>query len=140
VFEARDDGVLVPRDAGDVEAAEWAPRVQMLSWLCHLDLRHFQFMLWDSNDWDPEVGCHLNQLMLISRQAEVTDPLDRVYAYLGLAAPGHDILPDYGPAQTPERVFGQATRAILRMDQALNVLSFAEEGQTAVQLVVPLTK
>ncbi|KAK0611350.1 hypothetical protein B0T14DRAFT_571250 [Immersiella caudata] len=65
--------------------------------------------------------------MLTAGHSEVSDPLDKVYAYLNLTTPGYDIIPDYSPDRTEAKVHVEATCAYIKLYNSLDTLSFAEE-------------
>ena len=125
-------GELVPKDSAVAHMesdllTELTPKLQGLAWLREMDIGPFLFMLEDSEEWGEIQGYTMDKLMLTARHSEVTDPLDKVYAYLGLAMPGYDITPNYSLSQTTANVYVEATCAYLRFHRDLNILSFAEE-------------
>ncbi|KAK4442591.1 heterokaryon incompatibility protein-domain-containing protein [Podospora aff. communis PSN243] len=127
----------VPASYMDVEGLRTlVPLVGGLSWLYEMDLAPFLFMLEQSEDWKEIDGYTIDQLMLTARHSEVTDPLDKIYAYLGLATPGYDITPDYSMTNTEVKVHIEATAAYIKLHKGLDILSFAEErnGDTGPSL------
>ncbi|KAK5989088.1 hypothetical protein PT974_10586 [Cladobotryum mycophilum] len=105
------------------------PVCRGLSWLRELRTDFHDFFLDDRDKWEAEQGLDVQTLMLHARQCQATDPLDNVYAFLGLASDGYsDVVPDYGPDNTLENTYTQiAKAAISKEDFGLNLLSFAEE-------------
>ncbi|KAK3395180.1 heterokaryon incompatibility protein-domain-containing protein [Podospora didyma] len=118
---------LVAKPFSKQDLADLTPLVQGLRWLYEMDIGPLKFILEDSEGWKDSKGYSLENLLLVARHSEVTDPLDRVYAYLGLAHPGYDITPDYGPSQTTAGVYTEATVAYIKRHKGLNILSFAED-------------
>jgi hypothetical protein len=114
-----------------------APLVEELAWLYEMDLSPFLFMLEQSEDWKEIDGYTMDQLMLTARHSEVTDPLDKIYAYLGLAMPGYDITPDYSMASTTLKVQIEATAAYIKLHKGLDILSFAEERTSKMGSQLP---
>lgn len=127
-FELRGEE-LVPKSvntqAPDID--KMIPWAQKLRWLHEIDLAPFTFLLETSENWKETEGYPLNDLMLAARRSVVSDPVDRVYAFLGLALPGYNIIPDYSPSKTTTDLFVEATVAWITLQGALDVLSFAEE-------------
>jgi len=136
-----ENGMYVPKKAGASvttgELNELMPKVQHLTWLTEMDITTFLFILEDSEDWKESQGYTLDRLMLIARGSYVTDPLDKVYAYLGLAIPGYDIDPDYGPHQTVLKLYTRATCAYIERHRGLDILSFAEERSADLGPLLP---
>jgi len=124
-----EDEKLVPKwtrvNAPDIDKmVVWA---NQLKWLHGYDLDPFRFVLEASTEWKGSKGFILHELMLASRRSVVSDPLDKVYAFLGLASSRYDITPNYHPSQTVEDVFVEATAQWIKVHEALDILSFAEE-------------
>ncbi|KAF2679913.1 hypothetical protein K458DRAFT_282360, partial [Lentithecium fluviatile CBS 122367] len=66
-----------------------------------------------------------NQLLSHSRRCGVSDPRDRVYAFVGLVDPMYGIVPDYDAANTAQRVFSETARRIILHEGNLSILSHA---------------
>ncbi|KAK3315971.1 heterokaryon incompatibility protein-domain-containing protein [Apodospora peruviana] len=126
-FDVEPTGGLTPKDRDMYDMTDLVPKVQRLSWLYKMDIGPFKFIFEGSEDWAETRGYTLDRLLPVARYSEVTDPLDKVYAYLGLALPEYDIVPDYGMTQTRADVFTQAACAYIKLHSSLDILSFAEE-------------
>ncbi|KAK1758031.1 heterokaryon incompatibility protein-domain-containing protein [Echria macrotheca] len=130
---------LVPKrnviNAADIEKT--VVRAQKLVWLHGFNLDLFKFVLDASGSWKQEEGLALHELMLAARHSVVSDPLDKVYAFVGLAFPGYDLTPDYSQQQTTSNVFVQAAVAWIRFHVSLDILSFAEEKTPELGPLLP---
>ncbi|CAG9983976.1 unnamed protein product [Clonostachys byssicola] len=68
----------------------------------------------------------LLQLMGHSRNCKASVPLDKVYAFLGLAEPGHGIQVDY--SKTANSVLAEVARAIILKQERLDILEIAMQN------------
>ncbi|CAH0047805.1 unnamed protein product [Clonostachys solani] len=65
----------------------------------------------------------LLQLMGHSRNCKASEPLDKVYAFLGLAEPGHGIQVDY--SKTANSVLTEVACAIILREEGLDIIGIA---------------
>ncbi|RKK76255.1 hypothetical protein BFJ69_g7141 [Fusarium oxysporum] len=64
----------------------------------------------------------IKDLLSHSRSCKSSDDRDRVYAILGLASPGYQILPDYSHYMTAAQVMIMTTKAIIEKEDSLGIL------------------
>jgi hypothetical protein len=57
------------------------------------------------------------------RMCQTSDPRDRVYAFLGLAHPHYNIVPDYSPSNTMDNVLLDVAKKIVCAENTLDLLS-----------------
>jgi hypothetical protein len=57
------------------------------------------------------------------RMCQTSDPRDRFYAFLGLAHPRYNIIPDYSPSNTLDKVILEVAKRIVHAENTLNMLS-----------------
>ncbi|KAF5536611.1 hypothetical protein FMEXI_10210 [Fusarium mexicanum] len=79
----------------------------------------------------------LKDLLLHSRSCKSSDDRDRVYAMLGLASPGYDIVPDYSEDLSAGEVMILTTRAIIEKEDSLEILFRATRFVQSGNLDVP---
>jgi hypothetical protein len=77
------------------------------------------------NSWKTRRPGNLKTLLHHARSCEMTDPRDRVYAFLGLADPGYAIVPDY-TSGNEESVFVQVATQIISYEGKLEILQDSE--------------
>lgn len=73
---------------------------------------------------------HLVKFLAFGSRYEATNPRDRVYALLGLAARGSRLHPNY--TLSKEMVYADATRYVINESQDLTILSIVEDTQNGV--------
>jgi hypothetical protein len=76
-------------------------------------------------------------LLQHSRNCQSSDPRDRVYAFLGLAHHGYDVVPDYNPSNKVERVLIETAKSIIRHDKSLAVLQHVHRGREMLGVKLP---
>ncbi|PMD48216.1 HET-domain-containing protein [Hyaloscypha variabilis F] len=62
-----------------------------------------------------------------SQTCQTSDPRDRVYAFLGLAHPQYNIIPDYSPSNTIEKLTLEVARKVLEAEGTLDFLTYVRE-------------
>src|SRR5690606_8103652 len=65
-------------------------KLQKLRWLYDFNIEPFEFYTERRAGWDRGKKFRLDELMMLGRQTKVTDPLDKVYAFIGLASEGYE--------------------------------------------------
>ncbi|PTB39558.1 hypothetical protein M441DRAFT_28675 [Trichoderma asperellum CBS 433.97] len=103
------------------------PFVNKLAWLHKLDLNAQEFFLDDFGKWQESGGFDLETIMLHARTCKVSDPRDKVYAFLGITSPRYKLLADYGNDTTAADAYIGAAAAHISSHQSLDMLSFADE-------------
>jgi hypothetical protein len=84
-------------------------------------------------EWTTKQALDLKELLEHSRRCSVSDPRDRVFAFVGLADPGYYIVPDY-TADLPA-IFRQTCKRIILHERSLSILLHSQE--TKRQLTLP---
>ncbi|KAH7177277.1 heterokaryon incompatibility protein-domain-containing protein [Fusarium sp. MPI-SDFR-AT-0072] len=79
----------------------------------------------------------IEDLLSHSRSCKSSDDRDRVYAILGLASPGYQILPDYSHDMTVAKVMIMTTKAIIENEDSLGILVQAATLVRSRNLDVP---
>ncbi|KAI1010288.1 hypothetical protein LB503_004978 [Fusarium chuoi] len=82
-------------------------------------------------------GMDLMTLLSHSRSCKSSDDRDRVYAMLGLALPGYNILPDYSSDMSASEVMIITTRAIIEKEKSLDILVEATKLVRSRNLDIP---
>lgn len=106
----------------------------------NMTMDHVKFMIRRQREWDEAGSKKLLPLLRHSRTCKSSDPLDRVYAFIGLANPRYNIVPIYDPTiNTIEDTFCYTAKRIILHDQRLHILSLAQEpgGQTSASGNLP---
>ncbi|KAL6904391.1 heterokaryon incompatibility domain-containing protein [Trichoderma evansii] len=103
------------------------PFINKLTWLHKLDLNAQEFFLDDFGKWQQNGGFDLETIMLHARTCKVSDPRDKVYAFLGITSPRYKLLADYSNDATVADAYIRAAAAHISYHQNLNMLSFADE-------------
>ncbi|EWG55229.1 hypothetical protein FVEG_13265 [Fusarium verticillioides 7600] len=84
-----------------------------------------------------EVG-DLRILLRNARNFQVSDPRDKIYAFIGLARNDYGFKPSYSPENTPAHVYSDAARWIVEIDRDLNyVLEQAFVGRRDLGFFLP---
>ncbi|KAN0117718.1 HET domain containing protein [Hyaloscypha variabilis] len=60
---------------------------------------------------------------------QTSDPRDRIYAFLGLAHPQYNIIPDYSPSNTMDNLVLEVFRKVLEAEGTLDFLNYVGERQ-----------
>jgi hypothetical protein len=76
-------------------------------------------------------------LLRHSRNCEASDPRDRVYAFVGLAEPGYNIVPDYRTVNKLERVLIETAKRVIHHDQSLAILQHVHRGRAKLVARLP---
>jgi heterokaryon incompatibility protein (HET) len=66
----------------------------------------------------------LSSLLQSMAEFEATDVRDKIFAFLALAHPGYDIMPDYSPQNDIESVLLETTKKIIFFEDSLEVLGY----------------
>jgi hypothetical protein len=84
-----------------------------------------EFMVDGRRDSAPTREKDLIGLLADARVCKVSDPRDRIFAFVGLVDPGYCIVPDY--TVSPAAVFSLACKRIILYEQNLNILTCCKE-------------
>lgn len=103
------------------------PLVNKLTWLYKLELYVHEFFSENFENWEESGGFDLETIMLHARTCKVSDPLDKVYAFLGLTLPSYKLFADYSDGITPADAYIRAAVAHISTHKSLDMLSFADE-------------
>lgn len=103
------------------------PLVNKLTWLYKLDLHVHKFFAEKFQERQQSGGFDLETIMLHARTCNVSDPLDKVYAFLGITSPSYNLVPDYSDGITPADAYTRAAAAHISTHKSLDMLSFADE-------------
>lgn len=79
----------------------------------------------------------LSSLLQHSRSCAASDLRDRVYAFLGLSHPEHNIVPNYDTANTIEKVLIDTARSMILHDDSLKVLQHVHRGRDRLGIRLP---
>ncbi|KAI0490516.1 heterokaryon incompatibility protein-domain-containing protein [Xylaria cf. heliscus] len=79
----------------------------------------------------------LKSLLQHSRSCEASDARDRVYAFLGLAHQGYDIIPNYAVENGVRDVLIETAKSIIRFDKSLDILRHVHRGRDKLGLNLP---
>lgn len=85
-----------------------------------------QFVLRSKTTYDRDTPMRLSQLMEHAHNCLSSDPRDKIYAFLGLAEPGHGIEPAYDVTLNTVRI--RTAQAVMRMEKSLDILISAAEN------------
>ena len=99
------------------------------------DTTHVRFILNCSEDWAERKGepfDDLKPLLRHARNCQTGDPRDRVYAFIGLAAPAYGIKPNY--RITVSETFSQTAACIMRKEKSLEVVFDAMDNSGMLTL------
>lgn len=77
------------------------------------------FMIGSKDDWTGEM--HIRDLLTHARYCNTTDLRDQVYAFIGMADPGYQIVPDY--SSSLNEVLTITTRRIIEYEDSLDILT-----------------
>jgi hypothetical protein len=103
---------------GDINIDQGGLHIVFLSELLG---RFAEFMVDGRNDWAPMQETDLIGLLVHGQVCKVSDPRDRIFAFVGLADPGYDIVPDYKVSSAA--VFSLACKRIIIYERNLNILT-----------------
>jgi len=76
-------------------------------------------------------------LLQHSRNCLASDSRDRIYAFIGLAEPGYDIIPSYQGTNKLEHVLIQTAKSIICHDKSLHVLQHVHRGRANLGVRLP---
>lgn len=76
-------------------------------------------------------------LLQHSRNCAASDPRDRVYAFIGLAEPGYNIIPNYRSVNKLEQVLIETAKCIIHHDQSLAILQHVYRGRAKLGVRLP---
>jgi hypothetical protein len=76
-------------------------------------------------------------LLQHSRNCLASDARDRVYAFVGLAEPSYNIIPNYRRVNTLERVLIETAKCIIQHDQSLRILQHVHRGRANLCAKLP---
>ncbi|KAI4949400.1 hypothetical protein J4E91_005139 [Alternaria rosae] len=79
----------------------------------------------------------LMALLQHSRNCLASDSRDRIYAFIGLAEPGYNIIPNYEGTNKLEHVLIQTAKSIIRRDKSLRVLEHVHRGRANLGVRLP---
>jgi hypothetical protein len=71
------------------------------------------------------------------RICSTSDRLDKVYAFLGLAREHYNIIPDYSPSDTLEKLFLEVVQKIVSADGTLDLLSYVRQQYANYEYHLP---
>ncbi|KAH8796087.1 hypothetical protein F5882DRAFT_396621 [Hyaloscypha sp. PMI_1271] len=87
------------------------------------------FILKTQDAWAKSDKRDIKPLLEASRSCQVTDPRDRIYAFLGLADPDYMIDPDYEVWNTLADTFTYTCKRIILFEQSLDILTHSQETE-----------
>ncbi|KAH7124215.1 heterokaryon incompatibility protein-domain-containing protein [Dactylonectria macrodidyma] len=79
----------------------------------------------------------LKQLLAHSRYCNASDDRDRVYSFIGLAAPGYGIIPNYSADNVTSKVLIETTKNIILFEDSLDVLAHAVAPASTRRSMLP---
>lgn len=79
----------------------------------------------------------LKSLLQHSRNCQASDARDRVYAFLGLADPEYDIVPNYAVENGVREVLIETAKSIIRFDNSLDILQHVYRGRDKLGFRLP---
>ncbi|KAI0442461.1 hypothetical protein F4803DRAFT_562281 [Xylaria telfairii] len=79
----------------------------------------------------------LKSLLQHSRNCQASDARDRVYAFLGLADPEYDIVPNYAVENSVREVLIETAKGIIRFDKSLDILQHVHRGRDKLGFRLP---
>ena len=91
-----------------------------------LNSTYAKFMVDGRGDWTKTQEIGILALFFHAQECDVTDPRDRVFAFVGLADPGYEIVPDYGIDTSA--VIQLACKRIILYESSLNFLACCDIG------------
>lgn len=95
------------------------------NWQTYID-----FMINQQTEWRKGNEIPMKELLQHARRAHSSDPRDKIYAFLGLAAPYYSVVPDYEPSNSLIDAHCQVIKQIILCDGELDMLSFAQDHVT----------
>jgi hypothetical protein len=84
--------------------------------------------------WSPT---NLGTVLKHSRNCQASDSRDRIYAFLGLAHQGYDIVPSYSPDNTIVHAHIDTARSIILYEDSLDILEHASAGRIELGAFLP---
>jgi hypothetical protein len=95
------------------------------------------FLLDTQEAWHNDSDRSIRPVLESARRCEVTDPRDKVYAFLGLVDPGYMIEPDYRQSNNLLNLFCYTCKRTILFEQSLDILSHAQENSRALNDGLP---
>ncbi|KAJ3556428.1 hypothetical protein NPX13_g10137 [Xylaria arbuscula] len=84
-----------------------------------------------------ERSSDLKTLLRHSRNCQSSDPRDRVYAFLGLAHQGYNIIPNYEVHNGIREVLIETAKSIIRFEKSLDILQHVHRGRDNLGTQLP---
>ncbi|KAI1369671.1 hypothetical protein F5Y08DRAFT_292624 [Xylaria arbuscula] len=84
-----------------------------------------------------ERSSDLKTLLRHSRNCQSSDPRDRVYAFLGLAHQGYNIIPNYEVHNGIREVLIETAKSIIRFEKSLDILQHVRRGRDNLGTQLP---
>jgi hypothetical protein len=84
------------------------------------------FLLGMQEAWHEHSDRKIGSVLESARSCQVTDPRDRVYAFLGLVDSGYKIEPDYHQSNTLSDLFCYTSKRAILFEESLDILSHAQ--------------
>jgi hypothetical protein len=126
---------LLSRDAD--ETLEGQELEHFLSLMGQFDTSHIQFMIEQQKEWEDGKPRKLGPLLEHARRSKSSDPRDRIYAFLGLAEPGYNIVPSYEASNSINNALCHTAKRMILHDASLCILSLAQEDNRADDADLP---
>ncbi|KAH8767821.1 heterokaryon incompatibility protein-domain-containing protein [Hyaloscypha finlandica] len=103
------------------------PILQECPWISNFP--RISLILKTQDAWAKSDKRDIKRLLEASRSCQVTDPRDRIYAFLGLADPDYMIDPDYEVWNTLADTFTYTCKRIILFEQSLDILRYSQETE-----------
>ncbi|KAL8720064.1 MAG: hypothetical protein Q9181_007970 [Wetmoreana brouardii] len=136
-FVKKDDKLIPDAPRSNEEVATMSHLVTSMVWLYDLNVQIYFMLLGGRSEWQSDDGFELKDMLLHSRQCNVTDKVDKVYAFLGLLKSGHSIIPNYKTSKSAADVFTDAAKSEICRNWDLNFLSYAEDTTPVMRACLP---
>ncbi|KAJ9602679.1 hypothetical protein H2200_012873 [Cladophialophora chaetospira] len=103
------------------------PLVKMLKNCGLPQFVRINFLLDMQEAWHKDSSQNIRRMLEAARSCQVTDPRDRVYAFLGLVDSGYSIEPDYKSSNSLQDLFCYTCKRTILFEQSLDILSHAQD-------------
>lgn len=113
------------------------PPMQLLKNCGVQQFGRIDFLLETQKAWHKSSSQNIRPMLEAGRSCQVTDPRDRIYAFLGLVDPEYRIVPNYEAGNGLADVFCHVAKRTILFEQSLDMLSHAQENERALNSKLP---
>jgi Heterokaryon incompatibility protein (HET) len=96
-----------------------------------------KFILEAQEAWHKDKGRGIRSVLEAARSCQVTDPKDRIYAFLGLVDSGYMIEPNYLKTNSLASLFCYTAKRTILFEQSLDLLCHSQENKRALNDDLP---